>query len=65
MTNLRIELNAEQHELLVRLLNSALKQKQVEVHRAEFSREFRNQLESEEAAIRELLDKLGRATAET
>jgi hypothetical protein len=65
MSELQISLSAGERDLLVRMLSAALKEKQVEVHRAEFSREFRNQLEAEETRIRDLLEKLSQKAGTT
>jgi hypothetical protein len=54
-------LSQDERDLLVRMLNEALKGKRVEVHRTEFSRDFRHQLEDEENRIQGLLDKLTQA----
>jgi hypothetical protein len=58
MSEFHLTMSQSQHDLLVRILNSALQAKRVEVHRTEFSRDFRHELEVEEAEIRSLLDKL-------
>ena len=62
MSEVHLVLSPSECELLVRMLSAALKGKMVEVHRTEFSREFRHQVEAEEAQIREVLGKLSRTT---
>ena len=58
-----VNLTAEEQALLVRLLEGALGETRVEVHRTHFSPDFREALKQEEARIRELLAKLGRSPA--
>jgi hypothetical protein len=58
MPEFHFVLTASQRDLLVRMLNAALKEKRVEVHRTEFNRDFRHELEAEEADMCELLEKL-------
>jgi hypothetical protein len=58
MSEVHVTLLASERDLLVRLLNSAIKEKRVEVRRTEFSRDMRQELEIEEAQIEELLNKL-------
>lgn len=63
MADVQLTLNSQQRSLLERILSTALKQKQVEVHRTEFSRDFRKELEGEEAQLRELLEQVSRNPA--
>jgi hypothetical protein len=63
MAEFQLTLSEVQRDLLTRMLSEALKAKRVEVHRTEFSREFRHQLESEEAQIQDLLNKLSQSAA--
>ena len=58
MSEFHLTISQSQHDLLVRMLSTALKSKRVEVHRTEFSRDFRHELEAEEAEIQALLEKL-------
>jgi hypothetical protein len=58
-----VNLTAEEQALLVRLLEGALGETRVEVHRTHFSPDFREALKQEEARIRALLAKLGQAPA--
>jgi hypothetical protein len=57
-----LSLSPSEHDFLVQMLTAAMKEKRVEIHRTEFSREYRQQLEAEESQIR---DMLGRLTATT
>lgn len=63
MSEIHLTLSQSQRDLLVRILSEARKGKRIEVHRTEFSREFRHELEAEEAEIQGLLDKLSHAVA--
>jgi hypothetical protein len=63
MADVQLAISPAQRELLVRVLSEKLKGKRVEVHRSEFSREFRHQLEAEQAEIENLLEKLGPVAA--
>jgi hypothetical protein len=63
MAEILVTMSEGQRDLLLRMLGEALKGKRVEVHRTEFSREFRQQLEAEETEIQGLLDKLSKARA--
>ncbi len=58
MSEFHLTVSQCQHELLVRILSDALKSKRIEVHRTEFSRDYRRELEAEETEIEALLDKL-------
>lgn len=58
MSDFQLTLSASERDLLSSILSASLKQKRVEVHRTEFSREFREQVEAEAALIHDLLDKL-------
>lgn len=61
MSENHVTISTDERELLTRILSQALKEKRVEIHRTEFSREFRRELEDEEVRIRGLLDKLAMA----
>jgi hypothetical protein len=63
MSDFHLTLNPAERDMLVRMLGSALKQKKIEVHRAEFSRDFRHELEVEESRIHDLLERLSQAVA--
>lgn len=58
MLNVQVTISEAERDLLSHLLANALKTKQVEIHRTEFSREYRQQLEGEEALIQSLCEKL-------
>lgn len=62
MSFIHLDVSPSQRDLLIRVLSAAQKEKRVEVHRATFSREFRDQLEAEETLLAELLDKLSQST---
>jgi hypothetical protein len=64
MSEIQVVFSPSERDLLVRMLNEALGEKRVEVRRTHFSMDFRNQLQAEEALIRELFGKLSQ-TAET
>ena len=61
MSEFHLTVSQEQHDLLVRLLSAALTKKRVEVHRTEFSRDYRHELEAEEVQIQAILEKLSPA----
>jgi hypothetical protein len=61
---IQLTLTPDERDLLVRMLNEALKAKRVEVHRSEFSRDFRHQLEAEETRIQGLLAKLAQESGQ-
>jgi hypothetical protein len=63
MAEIQVTMSEVQRDMLVRMLGEALKGKRVEVHRTEFSRDFRHQLEAEEKEIQSLLDKLSQSRA--
>jgi hypothetical protein len=63
VSDIQLSISQEQRDLLVHLLTAALKEKRVEVHRTEVSRDFRHQLEAEESAMAHLLDKLSHTAA--
>jgi len=63
MSEVHLTISDSQRDLLVRILTEARKSKRLEVHRTEFSREYRHELEAEETEIQALLDKLSRAVA--
>ena len=58
MSEVHVSLLPVDHDLLVRMLGAAVKDKRVEVRRTEFSRDMRHELEEEELQIEELLKKL-------
>jgi hypothetical protein len=58
MSEFHVVLTPNERALLVRMLTDELKHKRVEVRRTEFSREFRHQVEAEEAQVHALLEKL-------
>lgn len=58
MSEMQLTLSERQCEILERLLTHVVKQKQIEAHRTEFSREFRREVEDEEAQLRAVLDML-------
>ena len=59
MTDTQLSLSAAERELLQHLLTSTLSEKRVEVRRTEFSSKMHDELQQEEAVIRDLLEKLG------
>lgn len=61
MFEVHLTISETEREMLSRMLHDAIKAKRVEVHRTEFSREFRRQLEDEEATMQGLLNKLASA----
>ena len=61
MADVHLTLTTSERDFLTRMLDAALKEKRVEVHRTEFSRDFRHQLEAEEAEISALLGKLSQS----
>jgi hypothetical protein len=63
MSEFNLTISQAQHDLLVRMLSAALNSKRVEVHRTEFSRDYRHELEAEEAEMQALLDKLSTTAA--
>jgi hypothetical protein len=63
MSEFNLTISQAQHDLLVRMLSTAVKSKRVEVHRTEFSRDYRHELEAEEAEMQTLLEKLSTAAA--
>ncbi|HTM56618.1 MAG TPA: hypothetical protein VL175_21475 [Pirellulales bacterium] len=63
MSDFHLVLSLAERDMLVRMLGNALKQKRVEVHRTEFSRDFRHELEGEESRIQGLLERLSQAVA--
>jgi hypothetical protein len=65
MSELHLTVSEAQRALLARILNEALKAKRVEVHRTEFSREFRHELEAEEREIQAMLESVQHAAAST
>jgi len=58
MSEVHLVLSPNERELLVRLLEAAMKEKRIEVRRSEFSRDYRHEMEAEETQIHALLDKL-------
>jgi len=63
MPSLQIAISEAEREFLARLLAENLKAKRVEVHRTEFSREYREHVEAEEALLQSLCDKVSHAVA--
>ncbi len=61
MSEIHVKLALAERDLLIQILGAAVKQKRLEVHRTEFSREMRHDLEVEENQIEQLLDKLSKA----
>ena len=61
MNEFHLTLSTTDRDLLIRMLSAALKEKRIEVHRTEFSRDFRHELESEEAQIQGLIEKLSQS----
>jgi hypothetical protein len=58
MAPTNLSLTAEERALLTRLLDLALRDTRVEVHRTHFSPEFREQVKAEESLLRGLLAKV-------
>jgi hypothetical protein len=58
MADVNIGLSSDEVVLLRRLLESALGEARVEVHRTHFSPEFREEVKREESMVRGLLAKL-------
>jgi hypothetical protein len=58
MSECHIALTAEERDLLTRMLSQALRDKRVEIHRTEFSKDFREGLELEERLIEGMLGRL-------
>lgn len=58
MSEVHLVLSSSERDLLVSMLSEAQRAKRVEIHRTEYSREFRRQVEAEEARIGDLLSKL-------
>ena len=58
MKEVVLRLTEEEHEVLRRLLDSALAESRVEVHRTHFSPGYREQVLEEEGCIAGLLKKL-------
>jgi hypothetical protein len=58
MSQTSLLLSDAQRDLLVRILQHAMKEKRVEVRRTEFSGDFRKELEAEEHTIHTLLCQL-------
>jgi hypothetical protein len=61
MSEFYLTLSEGQRELLTRVLGDALRSKRVEIHRTEFSRDYRHELEAEEATMQCIVNKLSRA----
>ena len=53
-----LTLTSEEHELLRNILTTVLNETRVEVHRANFSRDYRKDLQHREDLLRGLLEKL-------
>jgi hypothetical protein len=58
MSEIVLRLTEEEQDVLRRLLDSALAESRVEVHRTHFSPGYREQVLEEESCIAELLKKL-------
>jgi hypothetical protein len=58
MVDVHLTLSSDECDLLVQILEGVRKQKRVEVHRTEFSRDFRREVEAEETLVSQLLEKL-------
>ena len=63
MSDFHLTLTSSERDLLTRILTDQQKGKRVEVHRTEFNRDFRHELEAEEAEITQILDKLSHTVA--
>jgi hypothetical protein len=59
MNEVVLRLTEEEREVLRRLLDSALGESRVEVHRTHFSPGYREQVLEEESCIAGLLEKIG------
>lgn len=58
MTDVQLTLSAEERDALLRLVETALSEKRVEVRRTEFSFRYREDLQHEGAVLAGLLEKL-------
>ncbi len=58
MSDTQLTLTADERLLLVRLLSKELGDTRVELHHTHFSPEFRGEVKSEEAMLRDLLARL-------
>jgi hypothetical protein len=65
MSEVQIPLTSEERDLLTRMLNQALRDKRVEIHRTEFSKDFREGLEHEEQLMQGMLDRLAATPSAT
>jgi hypothetical protein len=63
MNTVQVTLSAEEHDLLLRLLQTALGDTRVEVHHTHYSPSFREGVKHEEALIRSLLEKIKQSEA--
>lgn len=61
MSEVHLTLTTSERDLLVRMLTAAVKEKRVEVRRSEFSRDYRHEMEAEEAEIEDVLNRLTHA----
>ncbi|MEX2121293.1 MAG: hypothetical protein WD847_16995 [Pirellulales bacterium] len=61
MTRVNLTLSAEEHALLLRLLEAARSDIRVEVHHSHFTPSFRDGLKHEESVLAELLEKVRQA----
>ncbi|MES1213393.1 MAG: hypothetical protein ABUL64_02300 [Singulisphaera sp.] len=60
MSEIHLTLTANERDLLIQILSAAVKQKRLEVHRTEFSREMRHELDVEEKLIEGLLERVSK-----
>lgn len=63
MAAVSLTLSPEEHNLMIRLVENALGETRVEVHRTHYSPEFRDELKHEEQLLRNLLAKMRQGTA--
>lgn len=63
MQEIQLSLSPAERDFLVELLEHSLSEGRVEVRRAEFSTDFRHELQQQQELVRGLLDKITRAPA--
>ncbi len=63
MSEVHVVISSDERDLLVRMLETAINEKRVVVHRTEFSRDFRHEIEAEEAQMEGLLGRLSQTVA--
>ena len=63
MTAISVTLSPEEQKLMRRMLESALGETRVEVHRTHFSPDYREELKHEEQLLRSLLAKMSQGPA--